>query len=90
MKYISLKLCPICGEPPEKISCSLERPSGHGYAGCRTYQYACDCCCLVKGDEVNDIYLPREAAQNRAREAWNEEVARIEEHLSKRWVPKVL
>ena len=77
MKYISLKLCPICGEPPEKTTYSLERPGGHGYAGCHSYQYRCECCGLVKGKDIDDIYLHKDAAQNRARETWNEEVDRI-------------
>lgn len=90
MKYISLKLCPICGEPPEKVVSSLEKPGGRGYAGCYLYQYKCECCGLVKGKEIDDIYRAKAVAQNQARETWNEEVTRIEEHLSKNWVPKVL
>ena len=77
MEYISLKACPVCGEHPEKTTHSLERPGGHGYKGCYTYQYKCECCGLVRGKEIDDIYLSKEAAQNRARETWNEEVDRI-------------
>jgi hypothetical protein len=44
---------------------------------------------LVKGGDIDDIYLPKEAAQNRARETWNEEVDRITELLSRQWVLKV-
>ena len=90
MNYISLKLCPICGEPPEKTTYSLERPGGHGYAGCHSYQYKCECCKLVKGGDIDDIYLHSAAAQNRARETWNEEVNRITELLSRQWVSKAL
>jgi hypothetical protein len=90
MTYISLKLCPVCGEPPEKTTYSLERPGGRGYAGCHSYQYKCECCGLVKGKDIDDIYTSKEAAQNRAKETWNEEVDRIQNHLRKQWVPRVL
>jgi hypothetical protein len=90
MKYISLKLCPVCGEPPEKSTYSLERPGGHGYAGCHSYQYKCECCGLIKGKDIDDIYLPTEAAQNRARETWNEEVERVQEYLNRIYVDKTL
>ncbi len=90
MEYISLKLCPVCGEVPEKTTYSLERPGGHGYKGCYSYQYKCECCKLVKGGDIDDIYLPKEAAQNKARETWNAEVDRIQNHLRKQWVPRVL
>lgn len=81
MEYISLKLCPICGEVPEKTTYSLERPGGHGYAGCHSYQYKCECCGLVKGKDIDDIYMCSPVAQNRARETWNEEVDKVQAYL---------
>ena len=87
--YVSIKLCPICGEVPEKATYSLERPGGHGYAGCHSYQYKCECCKLVKGGDIDDIYLSSADAQNRAKETWNEEVDRVIELISRQWVSKV-
>ena len=77
MEYISLKACPVCGQHPEKTTTSLERPGGHGYAGCHSYQYRCECCGLVKGKDIDDIYRHKDVAQNEARRSWNEEVDRI-------------
>lgn len=77
MTYISLKPCPVCGEHPEKHTRSLERPGGHGYRGCYIYQYKCECCKLVKGGEIDDIYRHKDVAQQDARKSWNEEVDRI-------------
>lgn len=78
MTYISLKPCPVCGEHPELIKESLGRPGGHGYPGHYTYQYKCEFCRLLKGDETHDIYDSPEEAKNRAKETWNEEVDRIQ------------
>ncbi len=90
MNYVSLQPCPVCGEMPEKTVCSLEGPNGRGYRGCFTYQYKCECCQLVRGIETTDIYSSKEEATNRAKETWNEEVDRIQNHLRKQWVPRVL
>lgn len=88
--YVSIKLCPICGEVPEKVTYSLERPGGHGYAGCHSYQYKCECCKLVKGRDIDDIYLSNADAQNRAKETWNAEVERIQLLLDRRYVNRTL
>ena len=90
MEYVSLKFCPICGEVPEKITHDLGRPGGHGYPGHKSYQYKCECCKLVKGGDIDDIYRPNEEAQNRAKETWNKEVDRIIELLSRQWVSRSL
>lgn len=90
MSYISVKCCPICGETPEKTTYDLGRPGGHGYPGHKSFQYKCECCKLVKGGDIDDIYRSSEEAQNRAKETWNEEVDRITEFLSRQWVSKVL
>lgn len=90
MPYISVKCCPICGEVPEKTTYDLGRPGGHGYPGHKSYQYKCECCKLVKGGDIDDIYQSSEEAQNRAKETWNKEVDRIIEFLSRQWVSKVL
>lgn len=86
--YVSIKLCPICGEVPEKVTYSLERPGGHGYVGCHSYQYKCECCKLVKGGDIDDIYLSNADAQNHAKETWNAEVDRIQEHLDRLYVKR--
>ena len=88
--YVSIKLCPICGEVPEKTTQSLEGPSGRGYRGCYTYQYKCECCKLVKGTEVTDIYEPAQMAQNRAKVEWNVEVERVQGFLDRLYVSKAL
>ena len=88
--YVSIKLCPICGEVPEKITQSLEGPNGRGYRGCFTYQYKCECCKLIKGTQVTDIYEPAQMAQNRAKVEWNVEVERVTGLLSQQWVSKAL
>jgi hypothetical protein len=88
--YVSIKLCPICGEVPEKTTYSLERPGGHGYAGCHSYQYKCECCKLVNGGDIDDIYLSNADAQNRAKETWNAEVERIQLLLDRQYVFKAL
>jgi len=87
--YVSIKLCPICGEVPEKTSYDLGRPGGHGYPGHKSYQYKCECCGLVKGKDIDDIYCPTETAIRRAKETWNEEVDRVIELISRQWVSKV-
>ena len=74
--YISVQACPICGEHPELSKESMERPGGHGYRGCHTYEYKCGYCKLLKGSETHDIYDSPEEALNRAKKFWNEEVAR--------------
>jgi hypothetical protein len=78
MEYVSLKVCPVCGEHPEFTKESLGRPGGHGYPGHYTYQYKCEFCRLLKGVETHDIYDSPEEAKNRAKETWNEEVDRIQ------------
>jgi hypothetical protein len=78
MEYISLKVCPVCGEHPEFTKESLGRLGGHGYPGHYTYQYKCEFCRLLKGVETHDIYDSPEEAKNRAKETWNEEVDRIQ------------
>jgi hypothetical protein len=77
MDYISLKACPVCGEHPELAKESLGRPGGHGYPGHYTYQYKCEFCRLLKGDETHDIYNSPEEAKNRAKANWNAAVERI-------------
>ena len=81
MSYISVKPCPVCGEPPEKTSYDLGRPGGHGYPGHKSFQYKCEFCQLVKGGDCDDIYCSTEEAQNRAKRSWNSEVERIQNHL---------
>jgi hypothetical protein len=77
--YISLKACPVCGEHPELKKESLARPGGGGYPGHFTYQYTCEYCKLLKGDETHDIYDDfTEEAKNRAKAYWNEEVNRVQ------------
>jgi hypothetical protein len=90
MSYISIKLCPVCGEVPERTSYDLGRPGGHGYPGHKSFQYKCECCKLLKGKDCDDIYCSTEEAMNKAKETWNEEVARVQDFLSRQWVPKVL
>ena len=77
MTYIFLKPCPVCGQHPEKTTYSLEKPGGRGYVGCHAYYYKCECCGLVKGKDIDDIYRHKDVAQNEARKSWNEEVDRI-------------
>lgn len=81
MNYIELQPCPVCGAHPEKETTDLGRPGGHGYPGCHSYQYRCEKCKLVKGKDVDDIYLAKEVAQNRARETWNQECNRIKQFM---------
>jgi hypothetical protein len=80
--YISVKACPVCGEHPEKITESLERPGGHGYPGCHTYQYKCGYCKLLKGGETCDVPISSEEAINLAKQRWNEEVDRVQEIMT--------
>jgi hypothetical protein len=75
--YISLKACPVCGEHPGLRQQTLERPGGHGYPGCFTYEYKCEYCKLLKSGETTDIYVSAEEAKNLAKELWNEEVDRV-------------
>ena len=89
MEYIPLKVCPVCGEPPEFVKESLEGPNGHGYKGCYEYSYRCDCCKLLKGTEATDIYDSSENAKNRAKLCWNAEVDRVQELLDRK-NPKVI
>ena len=77
MEYIELLSCPICGAHPDREKESLGRPGGHGYPGHYTYQYKCEKCGLVKGQQIDDVYRHKDVAQNDARESWNEEVNRI-------------
>ena len=90
MEYVSLKLCPVCGEVPEKTTYSLERPGGHGYPGHKSFQYKCECCKLVKGGDIDDIYCPTETALRRAKETWNTEVERIQSLLDRQYVLRTL
>jgi hypothetical protein len=75
--YISVQACPVCGEHPELKKESLERPGGHGYRGCYTYQYHCEYCKLLKGGETCDISISAAEAKNLAKQRWNEEVDRV-------------
>jgi hypothetical protein len=75
--YISVQACPVCGQHPELKQQTLERPGGHGYPGCFTYEYKCEYCKLLKGGETTDIYVSAEEAKNLAKELWNEEVGRV-------------
>lgn len=86
--YVSIKLCPVCGEVPERVTHSLEGPNGRGYRGCYTYQYKCECCRLVSGGEATDISISKEEAVNRAKETWNTEVERIQLLLDRQYVLK--
>ena len=76
--HIELKACPICGQHPDLKQKTLAGHNGHGYPGHYTYRYKCEFCGLLRGDEHNDIYdeVP-EAAVNRAKQSWNDEVDRI-------------
>lgn len=84
MEYIELQPCPICGAHPDKDTISLERPGGHGYAGCHMYQYKCLKCKLVEGQAIDDVYRHKDVAQNDARRSWNEEVNRIKAFMRER------
>ena len=75
--YISLKFCPVCGEPPEFQKESLANPRGGGYPGHFTYEYRCVFCNLLKGGEAHDLYISPDEAKNLAKELWNGEVDRI-------------
>lgn len=76
--YVEVKACPICGQHPEFIKESLAIHGGGGYPGHFTYRYKCEFCGLLRGDEHNDIYDEvSEAAKNRAKQSWNDEVDRI-------------
>ena len=86
--YVSLAACPICGEHPEKVKESLEGPNGRGYRGCFTYEYRCECCKVLRGEEVSDIYLSAEEANNLAKKCWNDKVAGIKQYLDRLYVPK--
>lgn len=86
--YVSVKLCPICGEAPERITQDLGRPGGHGYPGCTQYRYECECCGLLKGNPSDDISGSKEDAIRRAKEYWNAEADRILKLLGHRWVDK--
>lgn len=90
MEYISLKLCPICGEVPERITQDLGRPGGHGYPGCTQYRYECECCKLLKGAPKDDISCTKEEAIRLAKESWNIEAERVLALLMHRWVDKEL
>ena len=90
LPYISVKLCPICGEVPERATQHLGRPRGHGYPGCYSYQYKCECCRLVSGVEACDISKSKEEAIARAKETWNAEVERVLLLLDRIYVPRVL
>ena len=89
-QYIPVKPCPICGESPQRITTQLGRPGGHGYPGKHDYQYVCECCGLVKGQEHHDIYDTSENAINRAKKSWNDQVTGITEFLSRNWIHKTL
>ena len=88
--YISVKACPICGEHPEKVRESLERPGGHGYQGCFSYEYKCECCKLLRGGETTDIYVSPEEAVNLAKELWNEKVDSAAKYIDRIYVPRTL
>lgn len=90
VQFISVKACPICGEHPHREEYDLGRPGGHGYPGHSSYQYKCECCGLIKGGDIDDIYLSKADAQNRAKETWNEEVDRVIELISRQWSRKSL
>lgn len=77
MNYIELEACPICGAHPDKDVVSLGKPHGGGYPGHYLYQYKCEKCGLVKGEQIDDVYRSKDVAQNDARGSWNEEVDRI-------------
>lgn len=88
--YVSIKLCPICGEVPERTVTDLGRPGGHGYPGHKSYQYKCECCKLIEGTAITDIYEPSQIALNRAKVEWNVEVERIQGFLNRLYVSKAL
>ena len=91
ISYIPVKACPVCGEHPVLRTESMGRPGGHGYPGHYEYLYRCEFCKLLSGSAwVHDIYDSPEKANNRAKSLWNEEVDRIQNHLRKQWVSKVL
>lgn len=88
VQFVKVKLCPVCGDAPHREECDLGRPGGHGYPGHKTFQYKCECCGLVKGTEVTDIYESTEEAIHRAKVEWNVEVERIVNYLRNQWVPR--
>jgi hypothetical protein len=45
---------------------------------------------LVKGGDIDDIYLSNVDAQNRAKETWNAEVERIQILLDRQYVHRTL
>lgn len=84
--YVSIKLCPICGEVPERVTYDLGRPGGHGYPGHTSYQYKCECCGLLKGADCDDIYCSKEEAINQAKTTWNAEVDRVQAYIHQLYV----
>lgn len=86
--YVSIKLCPICGEPPERITTDLRRPNGGGYPGHFLYRYECQCCKLLKGDDTDDIYRSKDEAINHAKANWNINVAKVQSYLDRLYVKR--
>lgn len=84
-EYISVKLCPICGEVPGRITHDLGRPGGHGYPGHHTYQYSCGYCQLLSGEEHHDIYDSPKDSQNRAKLSWNQKAGEVQQILDRRY-----
>ena len=87
-EYISVKPCPICGEVPGRITHDLGRPGGHGYPGHVQFQYKCECCRLLEGSSIDDIYRTREDAMEEAKIRWNMKVEEVQEYLTRLYVPK--
>ena len=88
--YISVKPCPVCGEHPDRMTYDLGRSGGRGYPGHYSYKYVCTFCQLLKGGETSDIYVSSGEAINLAKELWNDEVDRVQNHLQHQYVPRVL
>ena len=87
-EFISIKLCPICGEAPERVTTDLGRPGGHGYPGCQQFRYQCECCKVFEGVSYDTVSCSKEEAINRAKQSWNKEVDRIQEYLNRIYIKR--
>jgi hypothetical protein len=90
VNFIPVKPCPICGAGPQRIKESLSRPGGRGYPGYFTYQYRCECCKLLKSEELSDLYEKEEAVIEKAKVSWNQKVEEVQAYLNNKWVSKTL
>ena len=76
--FMDVLACPVCGHAPHRKEVSLGKPGGRGYPGNFIYGYVCECCGLLKGDEVTDIYVMPQEAVALAKESWNEKAKKVQ------------